>query len=260
MNILTFFNHAGGVGKTSSTRDVGKQLANFGFKILYIDTDPQANLTEWLGLSKPDLENTVYPAIIGEDKKLTLPTPINIFENIDIIPSHLDLAKVETQLVGELMGLLRLRDNLRNTNWDYDFVLIDPPPSLGQLAMSSIIAAEKIVVPLPTNSKGITALPTVLEMVKKCQKIAPELDIAFFVLTQYDSRTTHDNLALDNIRTRLANVAPVSEPLHYRPAPYKDAQLAKKSPTEQNPKVAEEVKGVTLGLLDALGIEVKHGK
>jgi chromosome partitioning protein len=256
MQVLTFFNHAGGVAKTSSVRDIGFVLAESGFRVLLIDIDPQSNLTHWLGIAKPvNLNDTIYPAILGGEE-LELPAPQHV-HGFDLIPSKLDIARIEPQLLGIVMGVTRLRNAIRNLK-GYDFVLIDPPPSLGQLSALAVIAADKVVVPVPTNSKGIEGLPTVINMIKEYRQAAPNLGIAMFLLTQFDSRTRHDNESLQSIRQSLAKVAPISSPIHARPAIFKDTQVSGQ-PLPVFAKGSEadkEVRQVTQELLSALGVSV----
>ena len=261
MRVLTFFNHAGGVAKTSSVRDIGFTLSQLGFKVLLIDVDPQANLTRWLGVKdKVTLSQTVFPAVLGDgvgsDGDLRLPQPLRV-HNLDLIPSHLDIAKIEPQLIGVIMGVTRLRNAIRRLE-GYDFVLIDPPPSLGQLSALAVIAADQVVVPLPTNSKGLEGLPTVISMVKQYRQAAPNLRIAFFLLTQFDERTRHDHESLATIRSELAAFAPISSPLNSRPAIYKDAQIAGKPiPIFADGTHADrEVRTATAELVEALGVKV----
>ncbi len=261
MRVLTFFNHAGGVGKTSSVRDVGYTLAELGFHVLLIDADPQANLTHWLGINeKISLHQTIYPAIFGDEDDLALPSPIHVYD-LDVIPSHLDIARIEPQLIGTIMGVTRLRNAVRRLR-NYDFVLIDPPPSLGQLSALAVIAADQVIVPLPTNSKGLEGLPTVISMIKQYRQAAPNLKVAFFLLTQFDERTRHDHESLASIRSKLTTIAPVSSPMNNRPAIYKDAQVSGKPIPifAKGSKADEEVRTATSEILEALGVKVSVQK
>ena len=257
---VVFFNHAGGVAKTSSVRDIGFSLAEQSFKVLLIDADPQANLSEWLGVSEPPtLEQTIFSAVISggrERRELGLPSPVRV-HNLDLIPSQLDLARIDLLLPGELNGLMRLRNAIRKLD-SYDFVLIDPPPSLGQLSALCVIAADFVVVPLPTNSKGLRGIQTVLTMVDNYREMSPRLKIAMFLPTQFDTRTRHDQDSLAAIRSQLPDIAPVASPLRHRPATYKDAQIAGIpipgfKPTDV---ASEEVRTVTSEFLAALQVKV----
>jgi chromosome partitioning protein len=260
MRSLVFFNHAGGVGKTSGVRDVGYTLAAQGFRVLLIDADPQANLTEWLGvMDDVALEQTIFPAVIssgGNRSDLKLPRPLRV-HGLDLIPSQLDVARLDVLLVGELNGLVRLRNAVGKLE-GYDFVLIDPPPSLGQLSTLSVIAADHVIVPLPTNSKGLRGINTVVTMVDRFSELSPRLRISLFLLTQFDQRTRHDQESLEAIRTQLRSIACVSSPLHNRPATYKDAQLAGLPIPVFKPGEAadQEIRSATNDLLEVLGIEV----
>ena len=233
VKVLTFFNHAGGVAKTSTVRDVGYVLGELGRRVLLIDVDPQANLTKWMGIEDDvQLHDTIYPGVMespeeelegGGGAELRLPQPVRA-HGVDVIPSHLNLAIVEREILSVFMGVVRLREAVRRMD-GYDFVLIDPPPSLGQLSALAVVAADKVIVPLPTNRKGLDGLPTVMRMVREYRKAAPSLQIAQFVLTQHDRRTRHDRESLEVIRRQLSAVAPVSTPLNSRPAYYSDAQV-----------------------------------
>src|SRR5215204_1111399 len=128
--VISFFNHAGGVGKSSAARDLGYVLASLGFKVLLIDADPQANLTAWLGVREEvALKQTLYTAVMDEPNSLSLPEPLEA-HGLHLVPSALELARMEPQLIGVIMGVTRLRTAIRRLS-GYDFVLIDPPPSLG---------------------------------------------------------------------------------------------------------------------------------
>lgn len=260
MRTLVFFNHAGGVAKTSSVRDIGFALAERGFKVLLIDADPQANLSEWLGvLEPPALEQTIFNAVISngrERSELRLPDPVRV-HNLDLIPSQLDLARVDLLLSGEINGLMRLRNAVRRLG-GYDFALIDPPPSLGQLSALCVVAADFVVVPLPTNSKGLRGVQTVMAMVDSYRELSPRLEVALFLPTQYDARTRHDQDSLAAIRAQLPEVAPVASPLRHRPATYKDAQLAGAPIPAFKPSdvASEEIRTATSELLTALGVTV----
>lgn len=255
--VISFFNHAGGVGKTSAARDIGAALSILGFRVLLIDADPQANLTAWLGVrDEVPLERTLFPAVVGEADGLTLPEPLEV-NGLHLIPSTLELAKLEPQLVAVIMGVTRLRAAISDLA-GYDFVLVDPPPSLGQLSALSVIASEHVVVPVPTNIKGFEGIKTVLQMVGEYRRAAPGLDLSMFLLTHYDSRTRHDRDSAESMQEQLSALAPVSSPLTYRPAVYKDASLAGLPVPLHAPgsKADAEVRAATGMLLEVLGVTV----
>ncbi len=255
--VLTFFNHAGGVGKTSAVRDVGYTLMQMGFRILLIDADPQASLTRWLGaFDNVTLDDTLYTAVLGDDDDLRLPAPRHVY-GMDLIPSQMGLAKVDMQLPGVMMGPIRLKEALAHTR-AYDFILIDPPPSLGSLAALASIAATHLVVPVPTNNKGVEGIPTVMDAVKQFRRATPRLQLALFLISQYDARTTVDQQSLTYLQEKLKALAPVSSPLRLRPGPYKRAALQGQPVPFFSPSgsASEEIQTVTTELLDALGVSV----
>src|SRR5690606_15714436 len=150
------------------------------------DVDPQANLTKWMGIDDDiELDETIYPGVMtsaedemdaGSEAELRLPEPVHV-HGVEVIPSHLNLAIVEREILSVFMGVVRLREAVRRLS-GYDYVLIDPPPSLGQLSALAVVAADKVIVPLPTNRKGLDGLPTVMRMVREYRKAAPSLEIA----------------------------------------------------------------------------------
>ena len=266
MNVITFFNHAGGVGKSSSVRDVGYTLSQMGYRVLLIDADPQANLTDWLGVRtieedgvvrEIELDDTLFPAILGDDDaELALPNPVRI-HGMDLIHGHLDVATIEPLLPGQLMGVLRLKDALRPLAPRYDFVLIDPPPSLGQLSALSVMAADHVVVPVPASGKGLKGLQTVAVMLGRFRKGNPALKLALILVTQYNDTTNHSRESLAQLHAQFARLAPISTPLTYRPALYPDSQLhgAPLPLFSRRGPVGEEIMDVTRQLLSSLGIE-----
>lgn len=253
MKVLTFFNHAGGVAKTTAVRDIGAQLAEYGKKVLLIDMDPQANLTEWLGIADDiSITETAYPGIIGDSDALALPSPTNV-GSLDVIPSNLSLAIIEREILSVVLGVLRLRESIRQLR-GYDYVLIDPPPSLGQLSALSVIAADHVIVPLPTNRKGLDGLSTVAQMVRDYRKAAPNLKISMFVLTQHDRRTRHARESLEAIMEYVQKIAPVSSPISHRPAVFADSLVATLPVIHFAPEsdAAAEIKAVTDQLIQVL--------
>jgi chromosome partitioning protein len=259
MKVLTFFNHAGGVGKTSLVRDVGAALAERGRRVLLLDLDPQANLTEWLGAWQAERQASATALPVMGNKDEPLPAPVRIDWSghgspygLDLIPSTLELASLDAQgMIGTKLG--RLRRALRRL--DYEFVLIDPPPSLGAISHIAIAAADALVVPLPTHSKSLSGLPTVLQKLDEFREdVNPELDIALFIPNQH-GHTNTQKTALGEIERIAGAFGPLSSPL-YSYDVYKAVQV-KQIPlviAESNHKASLQVRQVTEELLAALGM------
>lgn len=255
MRTLTFFNHAGGAGKSTTVLNVGHTLASLGYRVAVIDADPQANLTRWVGLAEPEgVEGTLHAAVVGaRGEALALPEPRRA-HGMDVLPSNLDLAEIEPILPGMFMGHLRLRDALRAWEDRYDFVLIDSPPSLGQLSTLSVLAADALVVPVPAVNKGLEGLVKVTRMVNEFRRAVPQLHIALLVPT----RVSATNISQDSLGAlRAAGLAPVSTPLTERPSLYPSSQTRGEPVAVFDPRnpAVQEIRAVTREILDAVGEE-----
>lgn len=219
MKILTVFNHAGGAGKTSITRELGYEFAQAGARVLLVDLDPQANLTHWLGITDVQKDQTVY-AVAAEGA--ALPQPQQAHE-LSVIPSHVSLALVEGLMMGRVGAHMRLRHALQGLKNEYDIVLIDSPPSLGQLSILGAMAADQMVVPVPTRQKGLDALPGLNEAFQEYRSVKPDLTVALYVPTLYDSRRLHDREVLAELRE---NLSPLAQPVPQREAVWLDSTTA----------------------------------
>jgi len=257
VNRIAFFQYAGGSSKTSVTRDVGYLLSQLGFRVLLVDTDPQASLTSWLGIDKYDVtrEQTLLPVVVS--KGAPLPEPLRV-HGMGLIPSTPAFAEAERHLMGGIGPVHRIRDALDAVEGRYDYVLIDSPPSLGQITTAAVIAADNVVVPVLAHAKGADGLPTVLDMMDDWKRAVPNLKIALFIPTQVGDTRVHKQY-LEAIREQLVQVAPVSTPLRYRPAIYANATESKVPVPALTPAPKDalaELETVTRELLAALGVKV----
>ena len=181
--VISISNHKGGVGKTTSAINIGAGLNKLGKKILLIDLDPQANLSQSLGLI--DQELNIYGAIRGEYSL----EPINILKGLDIVPSTLDLSGAEIELSGEAGREYVLRELIEPLRASYDYILIDSPPSLGLLTINAFTASDLIFIPLQAQFLALQGLTKLLEVVEKIKKrLNKELKVGGVIITQYDSR------------------------------------------------------------------------
>ncbi|SMB97768.1 ParA family protein [Deinococcus hopiensis] len=219
MKTLTFFNHAGGAGKTSLTRDVGYELARAGNRVLLVDLDPQANLTSWLGVEDAPLEATVYGVAV-EDAPLPQPLALH---GMHLIPSHVDLAVAEAHIMAQLGAVLFLKNALSRVEDQYDVVLIDSPPSLGQLTILGALAADHLIVPVPTRQKGVNALQGLQKAMTVHRRIRPDLNVALYIPTFYSDRRNHDREFLQVLKD---NLRPLASPIPQREAVWLDSATA----------------------------------
>ena len=181
--VISISNHKGGVGKTTSAINIGAGLNKLGKKILLIDLDPQANLSQSLGLIEP--ERNIYGALRGEYKL----QPTEILKGLDVIPSTLDLSGAEVEMSGEAGREYILRELIEPIRSSYDYILIDSPPSLGLLTINSFTASDLIFIPLQAQYLALQGLTKLLEVIDKIKKrLNKELRVGGVFITQYDSR------------------------------------------------------------------------
>lgn len=192
--VITLSNHKGGVGKTTSTISLGAALAQKGKRVLLIDLDPQANLTQSLRTDNSDPSRTIYAAIRGAASL----KPIAVADNLDVVPSTLDLSGAEIELSAETGREYILRELVDSIKDNYDFVLIDSPPSLGLLTLNALTAADQILIPLQAEYLATQGLTKLLEVVEKIQKrLNKSLTIGGIFITQYDGRKVLNRNVVD---------------------------------------------------------------
>jgi len=186
---LAVANQKGGVGKTTTAINLGAGLAELDYRTLIIDLDPQGNATTGVGVNPRNLDTSMYDVIINE-------VPIDncieatSFRNLFVAPASLDLAGAEIELVPAFSRELRLRRALESVRDDYDFVLIDCPPSLGLLTVNGLAAAEEVLVPIQCEYYALEGLGQLLRNVELVRRsLNPELDVSTIVLVMYDART-----------------------------------------------------------------------
>ena len=180
---ISISNHKGGVGKTTSVINIGAGLNKLGKKILLIDLDPQANLSQSLGLI--DYEKNIYGALRGEYSL----HPVNIAKRLDVIPSTLDLSGAEVEMSGEAGREYILRELIDPLRGSYDYILIDNPPSLGLLTINSFTASDEVFIPLQAQYLALQGLTKLIEVVDKIKRrLNKDLRIGGVFITQYDSR------------------------------------------------------------------------
>ena len=265
---IAVYNHAGGTSKTTLVRDMGVRMAQLGLRVLLIDLDPQANLTDWLGVDSTtvELDETVYPALVPTDGRLggslkPLPSPRQAY-GVDLIPSCLDLVMLESALYQQMgAGPTRLRNALSalEASVEYDVVMIDPPPYVSQVSNLAALSVEHIVVPVSTTAKAIDGIPRVRAIVESLKEQNPSLSVTAIVPTQYDVRVGAHQEALEALPS-LAEGLPVLSPIRQLPGPHSTAQLEREPiPAGKDPKWREaklDVDRVTGDLLNLLGVNV----
>ncbi|WP_298749196.1 ParA family protein [uncultured Serinicoccus sp.] len=190
--VIAMCNQKGGVGKTTTTINLGAALAEYGRKVLMVDFDPQGALSVGFGVRAHDLDVTIYNLLVerGHDvRDVIQPTR---FPGIDILPTNIDLSAAEVQLVGEVAREQVLARVLRPVLDDYDVVFIDCQPSLGLLTVNALTAAHGVVIPLETEFFAMRGVALLIETIEKItDRLNPRLEIDGILATMYDGRTLH---------------------------------------------------------------------
>lgn len=184
--VITIFNQKGGVGKTTTVVNLSAALANSKKKVLVIDLDPQANATSGLGVDK-EQEHNVYDLLINDNEDIVIKTEN---KNIDVISSNGDLAGIEIELSQQNNWQYRLKEKIKDVKDNYDYLIIDSPPSLGVLSMIALVASDSILVPVQCEYyalEGVGQLMSTITLVR--DSFNPELVIEGVILCMYDGRT-----------------------------------------------------------------------
>lgn len=187
--VISLANQKGGVGKTTTTINLGACLAEIGKQVLVIDIDPQGNATSGLGIKKVDVAQDIYDVIINE---LPLQKTIMKTEHsgLDIVPATIQLAGAEMELTSMMARETRLKEALLPIQKDYDYILIDCPPSLGQLSINAFTASNSIIIPVQSEYYALEGLSQLLNTIRLVQKhFNPNLAIEGVLLTMFDART-----------------------------------------------------------------------
>ena len=190
--IIAMCNQKGGVGKTTTTINLGASLAELGRKVLLVDFDPQGSLTVGLGVNPYDITTSVYNLVM--DRGVTLDDVVvkTGVPGLDLVPSNIDLSAAEVQLVSEVAREQVLARALAPAIEEYDFVIIDCQPSLGLLTVNALTAAHGVIVPMEAEFFALRGVAMLVETIQKVQdRLNPELEIDGLVATMFDSRTVH---------------------------------------------------------------------
>jgi chromosome partitioning protein len=185
--IIALANQKGGVAKTTTCLNLGAALAARGRRVLLVDLDPQANLTLGLGLDPYQQETTTYEVLLNPEKGAGFAVQ-QVSERLDLIPATIDMAAAELELAGRIGRETLLREALAPLRGSYDFILIDPPPSLGLFTLNALVAASEVVIPLQVHIYALRGMQQLQQTIHLVQKLNPQLQITGIVCTMVDRR------------------------------------------------------------------------
>ncbi|MFG2619907.1 ParA family protein [Streptomyces sp. NPDC048507] len=198
--IIAMCNQKGGVGKTTSTINLGAALAEYGRRVLLVDFDPQGALSVGLGVNPMELDLTVYNLLMERGMSADEVLLKTAVPNMDLLPSNIDLSAAEVQLVSEVARESTLQRALKPLMADYDYIVIDCQPSLGLLTVNALTAAHKVIVPLECEFFALRGVALLTETIEKVQeRLNPELELDGILATMYDSRTVHSREVLARV-------------------------------------------------------------
>lgn len=187
--VIAIANQKGGVGKTTTAVNLSSGLAHQGKKVLIIDIDPQGNTTSGIGVEKGDVNHCIYNILVEDMKVTDVIIPTNT-ENLYIVPSTIQLAGAEIELVPTISREVRLKNAIDDVRNNYDYVIIDCPPSLGLLTLNSLTAANSVLIPVQCEYYALEGLSQLLNTVRLVQKhLNHQLEIEGVLLTMFDART-----------------------------------------------------------------------
>ena len=219
--VLAVINQKGGVGKSTTAVNLAAALGEKKYKVLLVDLDAQGNATTGVGYDKTQCEISTYNCLVDDDVKTEDAISEIKTKNVWLLPATIDLAGAETKLVDEIAREFRLSDALKDIKDEFDFILVDCPPSLGLLTVNALAAADKLIIPIQCEFYALEGLSKIIDsmnMVKK--RINPNLDVFGVVITMYDKRTTLskdvENVLGDKVfKTRIPRTVRISEAPSY---------------------------------------------
>jgi len=198
--VLAVVNQKGGVGKSTTAVNLAASLGELGQRVLLIDLDPQGNATSGFGLNKNQRELCVYNALLGDTDIAEIIEPVEI-ENVFVVPATIQLAGAEIELVSAMSRENRLKAMVESVHSDFDFIIIDCPPSLGLLTINALTAADGLLIPIQCEYYALEGLSKLLDSVRLVKThLNPNLEVFGVVMTMFDSRTRLAQQVVEEVR------------------------------------------------------------
>lgn len=200
VKVIAVANQKGGVGKTTTSVNLSACLAEMGQKVLLLDLDPQGNSTSGFGCNKKAIKNSIYDVLVNDVPAETVVLPTQI-ENLRLLPATIQLAGAEIELVSMMSREARLKRAIDKVKYDFDYVIIDCPPSLGLLTINALTAANSVLVPIQCEFYALEGLSQLMNTISLVQKnLNPALTLEGVVLTMFDARTNLSIQVVDEVK------------------------------------------------------------
>ena len=198
--IIAIANQKGGVGKTTTAVNIAASIGYYGYRVLLVDADPQGNATSGFGIQKRTVDRSTYEVLLGQcsAREAILTTP---YKGVDLIPSSMALAAAELELADMRDRVMRLEEELVRVKGEYDFILIDCPPSLGMVTLNALSASDSLIIPIQCEYyalEGLSQLVTTVRQVKRLYN--PSIEIEGVLLTMYDGRLNLTLQVVDEVK------------------------------------------------------------
>ncbi len=200
VKVIAIANQKGGVGKTTTAVNLAACLAALNRKVLLVDSDPQGNATSGLGFDKRDIKQCIYDTLIN-DVSMQDVIKHTAYKNLDVVPATIQLAGAEIELVSLMNREGRMKNGLERVKHNYDYVIIDCPPSLGLLTINALTAASSVIIPIQCEFyalEGVTMLMNTIQLVQR--NLNPALKLEGVLMTMYDSRTNLSNEVVEEVQ------------------------------------------------------------
>ena len=199
--IIAFANQKGGVGKTTTVISLGAALAERGQRVLLVDFDPQGALSVGVGVNSLELDQTIYNLILDPQTRFEDVVVKTNVSSVELLPANIDLSAAEVVLVGEVAREHAMKRALAKVTEEYDYLLIDCPPSLGLLTVNALTAAHSVIIPLECEFFALRGMALLVDTIEKVRdRLNPELEVEGIVATMYDGRTLHSREVLERVR------------------------------------------------------------
>ncbi len=203
---IAIINQKGGVGKTTTAINLGTYLARLGKKVLILDLDPQGNSTSGLGYEQEEIKGCVYNVLIDGAPIHRIRQETKHHSNLHLAPASINLAAAEVELVSQLAREHKLKAALNDVGDDYDYIIIDNPPSLGLLTVNGLVAADKVLIPVQAEYYALEGLGQLLSTVKRVRiQLNPSLDLLGVLVTMYDKRTSLSKEVHEELKKHFGN-------------------------------------------------------